>query len=153
VQRRLVPGLEDPTFSCVSTETFAVVSRACVPGDLVRVEVTAPFEPITPLLGAFGPFDLKVRALSRSSSPGGRHVMRTQPGTWHHGPRTNRRHERGQIIVIFALALIAMIAMVGLILDGGAAFAHRPRRADRQRPRRARWSERVPRQLRPAAHP
>jgi len=51
--------------------------------------------------------------------------MRTQPGTWHHGPRTNRRHERGQIIVIFALALIAMIAMVGLILDGGAAFAHR----------------------------
>ena len=51
--------------------------------------------------------------------------MRTQPGTWHHGPRTNRRNERGQIIVIFALALIAMIAMVGLILDGGAAFAHR----------------------------
>ena len=50
--------------------------------------------------------------------------MRTQPGTWHHGPRTDR-HERGQIIVIFALALVAMIAMVGLILDGGAAFAHR----------------------------
>jgi Flp pilus assembly protein TadG len=46
--------------------------------------------------------------------------MGTQPGTWHHD-----RHERGQIIVIFALALIAMIAMVGLILDGGAAFAHR----------------------------
>ena len=59
VQQRLVPNLEDPTFSCVSTETFAVVSRACVPGDLVRVEVTAPFKPITPLLGAFGPFDLK----------------------------------------------------------------------------------------------
>jgi hypothetical protein len=59
VQRRLVPNLEDPTFSCVSTATFAVVSRECVPGDLVRVEVTAPFEPITPLLGAFGPFDLK----------------------------------------------------------------------------------------------
>ena len=35
------------------------------------------------------------------------------------------RSERGQIIVIFALALVAMIAMVGLILDGGAAFAHR----------------------------
>jgi Flp pilus assembly protein TadG len=35
------------------------------------------------------------------------------------------RAERGQIIVIFALALIALIAMVGLILDGGAAFAHR----------------------------
>jgi hypothetical protein len=25
----------------------------------VRVEITAPFEPLTPLLGAFGPFDLK----------------------------------------------------------------------------------------------
>ena len=59
VQRRLVPALEDPSFSCISTETFAVVSRACVPGDLVRVEITASFEPLTPLLGAFGPFDLK----------------------------------------------------------------------------------------------
>lgn len=59
VQRRLVPALGDPSFSCISTETFAVVSRACVPGDLVRVEVTASFEPLTPLLGAFGPFDLK----------------------------------------------------------------------------------------------
>ena len=39
--------------------------------------------------------------------------------------RARRRDQRGQIIVIFALALIAMIAMVGLILDGGAAFAHR----------------------------
>jgi Flp pilus assembly protein TadG len=35
------------------------------------------------------------------------------------------RSERGQIIVIFALALVALIAMVGLILDGGAALAHR----------------------------
>jgi Flp pilus assembly protein TadG len=38
---------------------------------------------------------------------------------------TEMRSERGQIIVIFALALVALIAMVGLILDGGAAFAHR----------------------------
>jgi hypothetical protein len=59
VQRRLVPGLEDPTFSCVSTETFSVVTRPCIPGDLVRVEITAPFNPLTPLLGAFGPFELK----------------------------------------------------------------------------------------------
>ena len=59
VQRRLVPALEDPTFSCISTETLVVVSRVCVPGDLVRVEITASFEPLTPLLGAFGPFDLK----------------------------------------------------------------------------------------------
>jgi Flp pilus assembly protein TadG len=37
----------------------------------------------------------------------------------------SRERERGQIIVIFALALIAIIAMVGLVLDGGSAFAQR----------------------------
>ena len=35
------------------------------------------------------------------------------------------RDERGQIIVIFALALVALVAMVGLIFDGGSAFAQR----------------------------
>ncbi len=33
--------------------------------------------------------------------------------------------ERGQIFVLVALGLIAMIAMVGLVLDGGSAFAQR----------------------------
>lgn len=32
---------------------------------------------------------------------------------------------QGQILVIFALALVAMVAMVGLVLDGGSAFAQR----------------------------
>ena len=59
VQKRLVPGLQDPTYSCVAADTYAVVSRPCIPGDLVRVEVTAPFSPVTPLLGAFGSFTLK----------------------------------------------------------------------------------------------
>jgi Flp pilus assembly protein TadG len=36
-----------------------------------------------------------------------------------------RNRERGQIVVIFALALVAIIAMVGLVLDGGSAFAMR----------------------------
>jgi len=40
-------------------------------------------------------------------------------------PTPNRERERGQIIVIFALALVAIIAMVGLVLDGGSAFAMR----------------------------
>jgi Flp pilus assembly protein TadG len=38
-------------------------------------------------------------------------------------PRT--RASDGQIIVIFALGLVAMIAMVGLVLDGGSTFAQR----------------------------
>lgn len=39
--------------------------------------------------------------------------------------RSSRDREAGQIVVIFALALVAMIAMVGLVLDGGATFAQR----------------------------
>ena len=35
------------------------------------------------------------------------------------------REERGQVIVIFALALVALVGMVGLVLDGGSAFAQR----------------------------
>jgi Flp pilus assembly protein TadG len=38
---------------------------------------------------------------------------------------SQRRREDGQIIVVFALALVALIAMVGLVLDGGSAFAQR----------------------------
>jgi Flp pilus assembly protein TadG len=35
------------------------------------------------------------------------------------------KEPRGQILVIFALALVAITAMVGLVLDGGSAFAQR----------------------------
>lgn len=42
----------------------------------------------------------------------------------HATPRA-RTGERGQIIVIFALGLVALIAMVGLVLDGGSTFAQR----------------------------
>jgi len=40
-----------------------------------------------------------------------------------------KRHQptgqHGQILVLFALALVAIVAMVGLVLDGGGAFAQR----------------------------
>jgi Flp pilus assembly protein TadG len=39
--------------------------------------------------------------------------------------RSRTRDERGQLIVIFALALVALVAMVGLVLDGGSTFAQR----------------------------
>jgi Flp pilus assembly protein TadG len=38
---------------------------------------------------------------------------------------TNRPRERGQILVLFALSLVAIIGMVGLVLDSGGAFAQR----------------------------
>jgi Flp pilus assembly protein TadG len=37
----------------------------------------------------------------------------------------SRDRERGQILVLFTLALVAIISMVGLVLDGGGAFAQR----------------------------
>ncbi len=39
--------------------------------------------------------------------------------------RSGADREHGQILVIFALALVVMIGMVGLVLDGGGAFAQR----------------------------
>ena len=42
-----------------------------------------------------------------------------------HTQRQKRTDERGQILVIFGVVLLALIAMVGLILDGGSAFAQR----------------------------
>jgi Flp pilus assembly protein TadG len=38
-------------------------------------------------------------------------------------PIPRRDRAGGQIIVVFALALVAIIAMTGLVIDGGAAFA------------------------------
>lgn len=35
------------------------------------------------------------------------------------------RHQGGQVLVLFALGLVAMIAAVGLVLDGGDTFAQR----------------------------
>ena len=40
-------------------------------------------------------------------------------------PKTHAGRERGQILVLFALGVVAMIAMVGLVLDGGDTFAQR----------------------------
>jgi Flp pilus assembly protein TadG len=46
-----------------------------------------------------------------------------------HIPATHRarasRGQGGQILVLFTLALVAIIAMVGLVIDGGSAYAQR----------------------------
>jgi len=41
--------------------------------------------------------------------------------------RTTRRHreERGQLLALFAICLVAVVGMVGLILDGGGTFVQR----------------------------
>lgn len=40
-------------------------------------------------------------------------------------PRSRQEPERGQLLVIFALALVALVGMVGLIIDGGDTFLQR----------------------------
>ncbi len=40
-------------------------------------------------------------------------------------PNRTRPTERGQILVIFTLAIVAIVAMVGLVIDGGSAFGQR----------------------------
>jgi Flp pilus assembly protein TadG len=39
--------------------------------------------------------------------------------------RTDRKAERGQILVLFTIAIVVVIGMLGLVLDGGSAFAQR----------------------------
>jgi hypothetical protein len=41
------------------------------------------------------------------------------------GPRDGPRREPGQVLVIFALALVAIVAMTGLVIDGGSTFVQR----------------------------
>lgn len=48
-----------------------------------------------------------------------------QPGEIHMRQHGRDRREAGQVLVLFALGLVAMIAMVGLVLDGGSTFAQR----------------------------
>lgn len=40
-------------------------------------------------------------------------------------PRPRPEHERGQVLVVFTLALVAIVAITGLVLDGGSTFVQR----------------------------
>lgn len=56
-QQRLIPGLGAPAFSCVDI-TGAAITDTCRKGDWVRVQISAPWAPITPLLGLIGTWNL-----------------------------------------------------------------------------------------------
>jgi Flp pilus assembly protein TadG len=59
-QQALVPGLGAPTITCTDISGVTIAS-GCVPGDWVRVTVTAPYAPVSPLLsiGGFGTFTMQ----------------------------------------------------------------------------------------------
>ena len=60
-QRRLIPSLGVPTFTCVDI-AGAAITRTCRPGDLVRVQIAAPWTAVTPLLGLAGTWTLSSRS-------------------------------------------------------------------------------------------
>jgi hypothetical protein len=56
-QRKLIPGLTiDPSTDivCVDLLDQVIPDDECQPGDYIRVHLTAPFTPATPLVSAFG---------------------------------------------------------------------------------------------------
>ncbi len=59
VQRGLIPGLGNPTFACVDQNGVPVTNPCDFSSDSVQVTVTAPYTPITPILGLFGTWTMK----------------------------------------------------------------------------------------------
>jgi hypothetical protein len=59
-QKNLIPGLGDPTFTCVDQEGVPVTSGPCdFSKHYIRVEITAPYRPVTPLLGLTGTWNME----------------------------------------------------------------------------------------------
>jgi Flp pilus assembly protein TadG len=57
VQKGLVPGLQDPTFSCVDIDG-TVRTGDCLAGQWVRVQTTATYTPVMPVAAILGPIVL-----------------------------------------------------------------------------------------------
>ncbi len=58
IQKGLIPGLTSPTFACV--DNSGAVSNPCdFTKDSVQVTVTAPYKPVTPILGSLIQWTMK----------------------------------------------------------------------------------------------
>ena len=57
-QKGLIPGLGNPTFTCVDIDG-SVSTATCVAGMQVKVEIVAPYQPVTPILSMVGTVNLK----------------------------------------------------------------------------------------------
>ncbi len=59
-QKGLIPGLGDPTFECIDEAGAPVAPKPCdFSKHSVAVTITAPYQPITPLLGLTGTWTMK----------------------------------------------------------------------------------------------
>jgi Flp pilus assembly protein TadG len=97
-------------FTCVDI-TGAPLAIPASPAPC-RVSVSAPFQPHAAPPAA-GHDDHRIR--QQHADPMSDQVRADDP----------RRPERGQTLVIFALAFVGIVAAMGLVIDGGAAFAFR----------------------------
>jgi Flp pilus assembly protein TadG len=59
VQKNLVPGLTNPTFTCIDQAGATKPGVCDFSQDSIQVEITAPYRPITPLLGLTGTWTMK----------------------------------------------------------------------------------------------
>ena len=57
-QKGLIPGLGDPTFSCVDIDG-SDYTKACLAGYQVKVVIFAPFSPVTPVLSFVGTWNMQ----------------------------------------------------------------------------------------------
>ena len=115
-QRRMIPGLTSPSFSCVDI-TGASVTGSCQPGSWVQVSLNSTFIPVTPVASFLGTIVLTGHRQRRESSeaPSCEQRLTGWPD----------RADRGQVLVVFALSFLVLLGFAGLAMDGGSTFAQR----------------------------
>jgi hypothetical protein len=58
-QKGLIPNLQNPTFACVDIDDSAMALVAGKCGGRVKVSISAPYSPITPILGLIGTWNMQ----------------------------------------------------------------------------------------------
>jgi hypothetical protein len=59
-QKALIPGLGNPTIVCIDQTGAPVAPNPCdFSKDSIKVEISAPYSPVTPLLGLAGTWTMK----------------------------------------------------------------------------------------------
>ena len=66
-QKRIIPNLGNPTFSCVDIEggPGLNVNGECPTGAQVTVSITAPYSPVTPVMGLLGTWNMQSSSSQR----------------------------------------------------------------------------------------
>jgi hypothetical protein len=69
VQQNMVPSLGSPVLSCVDV-AGTDIGTGCVPGDFIKVAISAPFTPVTPILGLLGTWNLSSTTTAKLQGTG-----------------------------------------------------------------------------------